>query len=129
MQSTSPDQSKFVCTKDDLTKLNDFLIKFDVIELCSREKINTNWRFHKLTNLTMFAALVKVIPMGCKEAALPKPLLKNRAVNCIIIGENTKQPLIDILCLSSVFALHLHGNHKLEEEISEFFRFFNKKKF
>ena len=71
------DLSKLVCTHDDLAKLKDFLNKTDVIEFCSRERMHTKWRFFKLTNLTQFAALLKDVPMGCKNAVLPEPLLKN----------------------------------------------------
>ena len=56
-------RSKLVCTHDDLIKLKDFLNKTDIIESCSRERMNTKWRFYKLTNLTFFAALLKDVPM------------------------------------------------------------------
>ena len=55
----------------------------DVIETSTRERVNTKWKFLKLTNVTIFAALLKDIPMGCKDAVLPEPLLKNRTVNCL----------------------------------------------
>ena len=60
------DRSKFVCTHDDLANLKEFLNKPDVIESCSRERMNTKWRIYKLTNLTVFAALLKDVPMGCR---------------------------------------------------------------
>ena len=56
------DRSKLVCTHDDLAKLKDLLNKTDVIESCSRERMNTKCKFHKLTNLTVFAALLKDVP-------------------------------------------------------------------
>ena len=62
--NTLLDRSKLVCTHDDLAKLTDFLNKTDVIESCSRERINTKWRVYKLTNLAVFAALLKDVPMG-----------------------------------------------------------------
>ena len=40
------DRSKLVCTHDDLAKLKVFLNKTDVIESCSRERMNTKWRFY-----------------------------------------------------------------------------------
>ena len=72
--NTSLDRSELVCTRDDLEKLKDILNKSDVMELCSRERLNTTWRFYKLKNLTVLAALLKDVPMGCKSAVLPKPL-------------------------------------------------------
>ena len=94
--------------------LKDFLNITDVIESCTRERMNTKWRFYKLTNLTVFAALLKDVPMGCKNAVLPKPLLKNCTINCLTYEENTRQPYNDNLCLFRAHALHMHGNHRLE---------------
>ena len=54
--NTLLDRSKVVRTHDDFAKLKDFLNKTDVIESCSRERLNTKWKFYKLTNLTVFAA-------------------------------------------------------------------------
>ena len=75
--NTLLDRSKLVCTHDHLAKLKDTLNKPDVYEVCSREGLSTKWKSYKLTNLTVFAALLKDVPMGCKEAVLPEPLLKN----------------------------------------------------
>ena len=126
--NTLLDQSKLVCTRDELAKLKDFLDKTDVIESCSREKIYTKWRFYKLTNLTVFAALLKDVPMGCKNAVVPKPQLKNHTINCLTYVENTRQPYKDNLCLFRALALHLHGTQRLEEETSKLFNLFINKK-
>ena len=119
--NTLLDQSELVCTHDDLAKLKDFHNKTDVIESCSRERMNSKWRFYKLTNLTVFAALLKDVPMGCKNAVLTEPLLKNCTINCLTCEENTRQPYNDNLCLFRALALHLQGNQRLEEETSEIF--------
>ena len=102
-------RSKLVCTHDNLAKLKDFLNKTDVIKSCSRERMNTKWRFYKLTNLTVFAALLKDVPMRCKDAVLPEPLLKNCTVNCLTYEENTRQPYnerqpVSFSCSCSPFA-------------------------
>ena len=86
--------------------------------------MNTNWRFYKLTNLTIFAALLKDEPMGCKNAVLPEPLLKNHTINCLTFEEITRQPYNDNLCLFRALALHLHGTQRLEEETSKLFNLF-----
>ena len=125
--STLLDRSKLVCTHDNLAKLKEFLNQTDVIESCSRKKTNTKWRFYKLTNLTVFAALLKDVPMGCKNAVLPKPLLKNHTINCLTYEEITRQPHNDNLCLFRALALHLHGTQRLEEETSKLFNLFIKK--
>ena len=74
---TLPVRSKLVCTVDELAKLKANFKKTDFKESCSRKGKNTKWRFYKLTNLTVFAKLLKVVPMGCRDAALPDPLLKS----------------------------------------------------
>ena len=104
--------------------LKEFLNKTDVIQSCSRERMNTKWRFYKLTNLTVFAALLKGVPMGCKNAVLPEPLLKNQTINCLTYEENTRQPYNDNLCLFRALAFQLHGNQRLEEETSKLFNLF-----
>ena len=122
--NTLLEQSKLVSNKDDMTKLKEILKKTDVIQSCTKEKSNTKLRFFKLTNLTIFASLLRDIPMGCNDAVLPQSLLKNHTVNCLTYEQNAKEPYKDILCLSRALALHLHGNERLEEETSKLFNLF-----
>ena len=86
--------------------------------------MSTKWRFYKLTNLTVFAALLKDVPTGCRNAVLPEPLLKNCTINCLTFEENTRQPHNDNLCLFRALAFHLHGNQRLEGETSKIFNLF-----
>ena len=79
-----------MCTPDDITNLKGKLQKIDIVDLCTRERANTEWKFYKQTNLTVFAALLKDVPMGCKDSVLPEPLLKNQNVNCLTYEQNTK---------------------------------------
>ena len=122
--NTLLERSKLVCTTDDLAKLKDFLNKIDVIESCSKERLSTKWRLYKLTILTVFAALLKDVPMGYMDAVLPEPLLKECTIKCLTYEEKTRQPYNDNLCLFRVLALHLHGNQQLEEETSKIFNLF-----
>ena len=107
-----------------MAKLKEILKKTDVIESCTKERSNTKWRFFKLTNLTIFADLLRDIPIGCKDAVLPESLLKNHTVNCLTFEKNTRKPYKDNLCLFRALALHLHGNERLEEETSQLFNLF-----
>ena len=93
-------------------------------ESCTKERPNTKWRFFKITNLTIFAALLRDIPMGCKDAVLPESLLRNRSIKCLTYEQNTKKSYKDNLCLFRALALHLHGNERLEEETSKLFNLF-----
>ena len=122
--NTLLDRSKLVCTHDDLAKLKDFRNQTDVIESCSRERMNTKWRFYKLTNLTVFAALLKDVRMGCKNAVIPELLLKIHTINCLTFEEYTRQPYNDNLCIFRALALHFHGTQRLEEETSKIFNSF-----
>ena len=70
------DRSKLVCTKDDLVNVKHMVDKTTVIESCTREGIETKWIFYKLTNLTVLAALLNVVPIGRKYAVSLEPLLK-----------------------------------------------------
>ena len=118
------ERSKLVCTRDDIINLKEKLQKMNIVHLCTRERANTKWKFYKLTNLTVFVALLKDVPMGCKDSVLPKPLLKNQNVNCLTCEQNTKKPYKDNLCLFRALALHLHGNERFEEETSKIFNLF-----
>ena len=89
-----------------------------------KRKVQYEVEFFKLTNLTIFAALLRDIPMGCKDAVLPESRLKNHTVNCLTFEKNRRKPYKDNLCLLRALALHLHGNERLEEEISKFFNLF-----
>ena len=122
--NTIMETSKLVCTQADMTTLKDRMQKMDIVDICTRERANTKWKFYKLTNLTIFASLLKDVPMGCKDTVLPEPLLRNRNVNCLYFERNTSQPYNDNLCLFRASALHLHGNEKLEEETSKIFNLF-----
>ena len=115
--NTLLDRSKLVCTHEDLAMSKDFLNQTDVIESCSRERTNTMSKFYKLTNLTVFSALLKDVPMGRKDAALPEPLLKNHTINCLTFEESTRQPYNDNLCLIRALALYLHGTQRLEQKL------------
>ena len=122
--NTLLEQSKFVSNKDDMAKLKEILKKTDVIESCTKEMSNTKWRFFRLTNLTIFAALLRDIPKGCKDAVLPESLLRNPSIYCLTFERNTREPYKDNLCFFRALALHLHGNERHEEETSKLFNLF-----
>ena len=73
-----------------------------------------------ITNVTIFAALLKNIPMGCPDSVLPEPLLKNHSVN-YLLSDKDKQPYKDHLCLFRALTMYLHGNSKLDAHTSQLF--------
>ena len=78
------ERSKLVRTPDDITNLKEKLQKLDIVDLGTRERTNTKWKFYNLTNLTAFAALLKDVPKGCKDSVLHEPLLKTQNMNCLV---------------------------------------------
>ena len=94
------------------------------VDSCTREGTNTPGKVYKLSNLTVFASILKGIPMSCKDTVLLETLLKNHNVNCFTFERNTRQPYNDKLCLFRTLALHLHGNEILEVETSKNFKLF-----
>ena len=91
--NTLLEKSKTVSDKDDMAKLKEIFKQTNVVESCTKEKSNMNWSFFNLTNLTIFAALLRDIPMGCKDAILPESLLKNHTANCLGFEKKYKKTL------------------------------------
>ena len=63
--NTLMERSKLVCTPDDIIDRKEKLQKMDTVDLCTRGRAKTKWKFCKLTNLTVFVALLKDVPLGC----------------------------------------------------------------
>ena len=82
----------------------------------------TNGRLYKLTIVTVFAALVREVPMGYKNAVLLELFAKkkNKTVNYLTYKENTREPYNDNFCPFRALTLHLHGNGGLEETSKRF---------
>ena len=108
-------QSKLVSNKDDMAKLKEILKKSDFIESCTKESSNTKWRFFKLKNLTIFAALLRDIPMGCKDVVLPDLNLFWKIIQSIALlmnrtPKNQTETIFasseHLLCTCSPLALH-----------------------
>ena len=104
--NTVMERSKIVCTPDDITNLKQKLQKLDFVDRCTRERANTKWKFYKLTNVTVIEALLKDVPMSCKDSVLLEPILKDQNVNCLTfekIQESLTMTIFDfseqLLCL------------------------------
>ena len=52
-------KSILLCTKADLTTIQNRVNKQDIIEVCTQERQNTECRFKLITNMTIFAALLR----------------------------------------------------------------------
>ena len=121
------DKSVPLCTKADMTNIQNKVNKQDIIEVCTQERHRTKWRFKLITNVTIFAALLKNVPMGCRDSVIPEPLLRTNHVKFLVSDQNTKQPYNDNLCLFRALAVHLHGTNSLGTSTSKIFNDFLEK--
>ena len=71
-----------------------------------------------ITNVTIFAALLKNIPMGCPDSVLPEPLLRHTQKNCLL-SDKDKQPYKDHLCLFRALTMYLNVHSNLDAHISQ----------
>ena len=106
------EKSHLLCTKADLITIQGKVEKFDIVEQCTQERQNTKWRFKLITNVTIFAALLKNIPMGCPDSVLPEPLLRHTQVNCVFSAH---------LCLFRALAMYMNGHNDLDSHTSRYF--------
>ena len=88
--NTSMERSKLAATEEESKNVKSVSSIIVVIEASTEERTNVKWNFYKLTNVTVFAALLGEVPMGNKNAVLPK----NHTVNCSSYGENTRKPYV-----------------------------------
>ena len=88
-----------LCTKADFITIQGKIENFDIVEQCTQERQNTKWRLKLITKVTLFAALLKNIPMGCPDSVLSEPLLQHTPKNSLL-SDKDKQPYKDHLCLT-----------------------------
>ena len=119
--------SESIETEENLVKISKVLSKTGVVEAATKKQPDTKWKFYKLTNVTVFAALLEENLKGCEDALLPISLKKFHTGNCLIYEENTRKLYNDNLCLFRALDFHLLGNGRIEEEISESFPIFLEK--
>ena len=109
-----------LCNKAGMTTIKKKFRKQDILEVCTQERQNIKWRFKMITNVTIFAALLKNVPMGCPDSVITEPLLRNNKVNCSI-SDSRRQPYNDNLCLFRALVDHLHGTSNLETSAAKIF--------
>ena len=110
------DRAFLLCNRNDLLNIQNEIEKLDLIETCSQERQNSKWRFTVITNITVFAALLKKIPMGCTDSPLPEQLLKNPEVNCLL-SNGHDDSYNDDLCLFRAIAIHVLGSVDVEIQV------------
>ena len=81
------EKSMLLCTDADLTNMQNKTNKQEILEICTQEGQNTNCL---ITNVTIFAALLKSVPMVTADSVIPEPLLENHQVN-FFVSDSRKQ--------------------------------------
>ena len=114
------EKSHLLCTKADLITIQRKVEKFDIVEQCTQERQKRKWRLKLITNVPIFAALLKKIPMGCPDSVLPEPLLRHTQVNCLL-SNKYKEPYKDHLCLFHALAMYINGHNDLDSHTSRYF--------
>ena len=77
-------KNRHYCVKNQFDYKLGKIEKFDIVEQCIQERQTTKWRFKLTTNVTVFAALIKNIPLGCPDSVVPEFLLRHTQVNCLL---------------------------------------------
>ena len=109
------ERSLLIAHKEDMTEFQQRLDDLNIVELSTRERPSTKWELLFTTNVTNFAALLKSVPVGCKDNLLPPNLVKRSDVNCLAYKSN-KQRYNDNLCFLRAVCKYKTGNERVEEE-------------
>ena len=113
--------SQLLNNEKDLDNIIAKLSLEDFAEIATRERPNTKWKFAFATNLTVFAAILKEIPLGCQNVEIPSRVLKNKKIVCPTTSSSCN-PYNDNLCLLRAVTFHLTGRHNLEEQTANLFQ-------
>ena len=95
-----------------MVDLQQRLDDWNIVKLSTRERSSTKW---KLLFTTIFAALLKGVPVGYKDILLPPKLVKRSGVNCFTYTSN-KERYNDNLRLLRAVCMHKTGSERVEEE-------------
>ena len=114
--------SQILSNEKDLDKIIAKLSLEDFVERATRERPNTKWKFAFATNMTVFAAILKEIPLGCPNLEIPSCILKNKKIFCL--STNSSYKPYNNLCLIRAVAFHLTGKQNLEKQTAILFQRF-----
>ena len=117
------DRAFLLSNKNDLLNLQNEIEKLDLIETCTEERQNSKWRFTVIKIVTVFAALLTNLSMGCTDTPLPEPLLRKPEVNRLV-SNGHDEPYNDNLCLFCAIAVHLFGSEDVELHTTKIFQKF-----
>ena len=114
------ERSLLIANKEDMTEFQPRLDDLKNMELSTRKRSSTQWKLLFTTNVTIFASLLKIVPVCCKDILLPPNLVKRSDVNCLTYKSNKKR-YNDNLCLLRAVSMHETGHERVEEETKKLF--------
>ena len=109
------ERSLLIANKEDMTEFQQRLDDLNIVELSTRERSSNKWKLLFTTNVIIFAASLKSVPVGCKDIWLPPNLVKRSDVNCLTYKSN-KERYNDNLRLLRAVCMHKTGSERVEEE-------------
>ena len=114
------ERSLLIANKEDMTEFRQRLDDLNIVELSTRERSSAKWKLLFTTNVAFSAALLKSVPVGCKNILLPPNLVKRSHVNCLFYKSN-RERYNDNLCLLRAVCMLKTGSERLEEETKKLF--------
>ena len=103
-----------------MTEYQQRLDDLNIVELSTKKRSSTKRKLLFTTSVTVFAALLKSVPVGCEDFLLPPNLVKRSDINCLSHKSN-KESYNDNLCLLRAVCMHNTGNERVEEETKKIF--------
>ena len=106
--------SYFVATPEDLAKLKNTLSNTNVLKSCRWERAHTDWKFYKLTIVTLFCSIQRRGSHGLQWHCIGRSTIaKTFCQGFFHLMRKPNKPCDDNLCLFRAPALHLHGNSRM----------------
>ena len=100
------EKSQLLCFKAELNTVQGKVEKFDIVEQCNQERQNRKWRSKLITNVTIFAALLKNISVVSPDSVLHEPLLRHTQVNCLLPNKDKETLQRSFVCFPRVGHIH-----------------------
>ena len=87
-------------TQADMTNVKNRMKEMVFVDICTRERANTKWKFYKFTILTIFASLLTGVPMCCKMQSYLNHFCKTIMWIASLLREIPDNPTMTIyICL------------------------------
>ena len=104
-----------ISSRHDLAEIVSKIQKLDVMQKIISVRPDTKWKFYCVTNISFFSFLLKPFPLGCVDISLPRRLVKNRHIMCLLTDFD-KKPYHDNLCMFRAIAYEINGSSNLAQD-------------